>query len=120
MIRKTTLINLLSISTLLAFSMFYLTTFANAAGWELPPNPGDSLTEDFDQAILNLTNWLLGLVVLVGVLAIIWGGLNYISSSGDTQKAELSKRIIYYAFLGLFVAGIAYAIVNVIVTVILK
>ncbi len=99
--------------------LVYFVPTVRAAGWVLPPNPGN-LIEDFDQAILNLTNWLLGLVVMIGVVALIWGGLNYVASSGDTQKAELSKRIIYYAFLGILVAGVAYAIIRVVVTVILK
>lgn len=101
------------------FSAFYFTYSASAAGWVLPVNPGN-LIEDFDEAVLNLTNWLLGLAAMAGVVAIIWGGMNYISSSGDTQKADLSKRIIYYAFMGIFIAGIAYAIIRAVVTVILK
>ncbi len=89
-----------------------------SAQWALPPNVFN-LGDDLDQMILNLTNWLLGLVAMISVLAIIWGGLNYLSSSGDTQKADLSKRIIYYAFIGICVAGFAYAIVRVVTTLIL-
>ncbi len=83
----------------------------------LPDNPG--LIEDLDMAILNLTNWLLGFTLAVSVIALIWGGLNYVSSSGDTQKADLSKKIIYYALIGVFISGVAYAIVNIIVIQIL-
>jgi len=108
----------LSTFMLFSFGAFCCARLANAAGWSLPANPGN-LIDDFDQAILNLTNWLLGLAAMAGVLAMIWGGINYIGSSGDTQKADLSKRIIYYALMGIFVAGIAYALINVVVRMIL-
>ena len=96
-----------------------ITRIAVATGWELPTNPGGSLIEDLDAAILNLTNWLLGFTLAVSVLALIWGGLNYVSSSGDAQKADLAKKIIYYALIGVFISGVAYAIMNIMVTEIL-
>ena len=92
---------------------------AHAAGWVLPANPGN-LMDDFDQGVLNLTNWLLGFATMAGVTALVWGGINYLVASGDTQKADLSKRIIYYAVIGLFVAGLSYALIRVVTTVILK
>lgn len=94
------------------------TTRIAVAQWSLPAN-NFNLIDDLDLAIANLTKWLLGFTIAISVLAIVWGGVNYIFSSGDAQKADLSKKIIYYALIGLFVAGIAYAIVNGIVTEIL-
>jgi len=105
------------------FFLISLALFANSAvaltKWTMPSKPGN-VPQDFSKSIINLTNWLLGFVALIAVTAIIWGGINYISSAGDTQKADLSKKIIYYAIMGLVVAGIAYALTNVIVSVILK
>lgn len=89
-----------------------------SAQWALPANIWN-LGDDLDEMILNLTNWLLGFIAMASVIALIWGGLNYVTASGDTQKADTSKRIIYYAFIGIFVAGIAYAIIRIITTVIL-
>ena len=94
------------------------TTHVAIAQWKLPVNNFD-LIDDLDLAIANLTKWLLGFTIGISVLTLIWGGINYIFSSGDTQKADLSKKIIYYSLIGLFIAGIAFAIVNAIVTKIL-
>ena len=94
-------------------------THTVTAQWVLPDNPGDSLIGSLDEAIINLTNWLLEFTIAVSVLALIWGGLNYVSSSGDAQKADLAKKIIYYALIGIVVAGVAYAIVNILVIQIL-
>lgn len=107
---------LILIIVCLIFSFFAVQPAS--AQWALPANIWN-LGDDLDEMILNLTNWLLGFIVMASVVAMIWGGMNYITASGDTQKADLSKRIIYYAFVGIFVAGIAYAIVKIITAVIL-
>jgi len=86
--------------------------------WTSPPKPAN-VPNDFETSILNLTNWILGFVAMVAVLAIIWGGVTYVGSAGDENKATTGKRVITYALIGLVIAGMAYAIVNVIVTTIL-
>ncbi len=74
---------------------------------------------NFDDAVLNATNWILGFVTALGVLALIWGSINYLISAGNEEQARTGKQTIKYALLGLVVAGISWAIVNVIVTTIL-
>ncbi|MCK5122935.1 MAG: hypothetical protein KAQ87_02200 [Candidatus Pacebacteria bacterium] len=74
---------------------------------------------DFDDAVINLTNWVLGFVAMIAVLAIVFGGVMYIGSAGDETKATTGKRVVTYALIGLVIAGIAYALVNVIVSIIL-
>ena len=108
---------ILSAFSILAILSFALTGQANAQ-WSVPSNIF-SLPDDIDQGIINLTNWLLWFVTLLSVIAIIWGGINYVFSSGDVQKADLSKKIIYYALIGLLIAGFAYAIMYAITTIIL-
>ncbi|MBW6440665.1 pilin [Patescibacteria group bacterium] len=100
---------------LYGFLLLFITNVSSAsAQWVLPNNHG--LLDDLDVGILRITNWLLGFTTSIAVLALIWGGLNYISSSGDAQKAELAKKIIYYAAIGLTMSGVAYAFVNLIAT----
>ncbi|MBW6440667.1 pilin [Patescibacteria group bacterium] len=79
----------------------------------------DSAPEDFDDAILNLTNWILGFAASIAVLALIWGGVQYMTSAGDTSKAENGKKTVSAGLIGLVLAGIAFAIVKVVVEVIL-
>ena len=112
--------NILKISSIFCVSLLFLMTNTNHAfaQWDLPVN-NFNLLEDFDTGVINLTNWLLWFVGVLSVIAIVWGGLNYIASSGDAQKAELSKMIIYYALIGLVVAGFAYAVMNIITGTIL-
>ena len=89
------------------------------ADWAMPAPPVGVPT-NFDNAVINLTNWILGFVAMIAVLAIVWGGVTYIGSAGDETKATTGKRIVTYALIGLVISGIAYALVNIIVTVILQ
>ena len=110
------------LSILFAFSVLTvlsLVLVSQASAQWVVPNNIFNLPDDINAGILNLTNWLLGFAGVLSVLALIWGGINYIFSSGDTQKADLSKKIIYYALIGLFVVGFAYAIIRAITLVIL-
>ena len=109
------------LSILFTFSILTTLSFVLAgqanAQWTLPTNVF-ALPDDIDKIVINLTNWLLWFVTILSVIAIIWGAINYIFSSGDTQKADLSKKIIYYAIIGLLVAAFAYAIMLVITNLI--
>ena len=89
-----------------------------AGGFVAPEKPGN-VPEEFDTAVMNATNWLLGFVAMLAVLVIIWGGINYIASAGDEERARTAKKTITYGIMGVVIAGFAYAVVNVIVTTIL-
>lgn len=109
--------NAFIVITTILLSMFLFTNNV-LADWAMPAPPV-GVPANFDNAVINLTNWILGFVAMIAVLAIVYGGVTYIGSAGDENKATNGKHIITYALLGLVVAGIAYAIVNVIVTIIL-
>jgi len=116
--QKMVFIRSVVISVVVVFLSLSLFINNALADWAMPAPPVGAPVS-FDNAIINLTNWVLGFVAMIAVLAIVWGGVTYIGSAGDENKATNGKHIITYALLGLVVAGIAYAIVNVIVTVIL-
>ena len=89
-----------------------------SGGFGTPSSP-DNVPTNFEDAVINLTNWILGFVAMIAVLTIVFGGVTYIGSAGDETKATTGKRVVSYALIGLVIAGIAYALVNVIVSVIL-
>jgi len=49
---------------------------------------------------------------IVAVVAIIFGGIRYVGSNGDSSQITGAKNTILYAVIGLIVAILAYAIVN--------
>jgi len=97
----------------LAFQFFGIANVVNASAI-LPDVTGLGLSSDIEGMALSLTDWLLGFGLAFSVIVLIWGGINYIGSSGDAQKSELAKKIIYYAITGIVVLGLAFPIVKVI------
>lgn len=71
----------------------------------------------------NLWNWLndftnimLFLAGAIAVIVIIFGGVRYITSTGDPARVKQAKDTIVYGIIGLIVAILAYAIVRFVTT----
>lgn len=62
--------------------------------------------------ITNILYVIIGVAGLVAVIYIIIGGINYMTSAGDTSKLEKAKKTILYACIGLIICALAFAIVN--------
>lgn len=61
--------------------------------------------------VSDVLNWLLGITSAVVILFLVIGGIIYVTSAGDEQKAEQAKKTINYAIIGLFIVIISYAVV---------
>ncbi|MEA2097503.1 MAG: pilin [Patescibacteria group bacterium] len=88
-------------------------------GWGNLHSP-KSVPKDLDEAMMNITNWLLGIISMIAVLVVIWGGINYLTAAGDEEKARKAKKIITYSLIGVAITGLAYGIIKVIIEVISK
>ena len=60
----------------------------------------------------TIVNVLLFLIGVISVIMLIYGGIQYTLSSGDSGKVNNAKNTILYAIVGLIVAILSYAIVN--------
>ncbi len=58
---------------------------------------------------------VIGIVGVIAVCAVIYGGFKFMTSNGDPSKATTARHIILYAVVGLIVALLAVAIVQVVV-----
>ena len=65
--------------------------------------------------VSKIINFLLFFVGVVSVIMIIYGGIQYTTSAGDSGKVTNAKNTILYAIVGLIVSILAYAIVNFVV-----
>lgn len=66
--------------------------------------------------VTTIINTLLFLIGVVSVIMIIYGGIQYATSAGDSGKVSNAKNTILYAVVGLIVAILAYALVNFVVS----
>jgi hypothetical protein len=66
--------------------------------------------------ITTITNVLLFIVGALSVIMLIFGGLRYVISGGNSTAVTAAKNTILYAIVGLVIAFLAYAAVNFIMT----
>ena len=64
----------------------------------------------------RITNTILFAVGIISVVMLIYGGLRYIISGGDSKKVTDAKNTIMYAIIGLIIAILSYAIVNFVIS----
>lgn len=62
--------------------------------------------------IQGILNGVIGVAGLVAVIFIIIGGINYMTSAGDSSKLKKAKDTILYATIGLIICALSFAIVN--------
>ena len=74
---------------------------------------------DIRQAIMNVTNWILGFIAIVATLVIIYGGVQYLTAGGNEDNVAAAKKTISFGIIGIVICGLAYAMVIVVSTIIL-
>jgi hypothetical protein len=60
----------------------------------------------------TVVNVLLFIIGAISVIMLIYGGIRYTISAGDSGAVTAAKNTILYAIVGLIVAFLAFAIVN--------
>lgn len=76
---------------------------------------GNEDTSSLIQTIGTIVEALLALVGIVAAIYLVLGGVRYILSEGDENKAEKAKNTILYAIIGIIVIGLSALIVNYII-----
>lgn len=64
-----------------------------------------------------ITNIIQILVILAGTLAtafFVWGGVRYITSSGNPETLESAKKTIIYSAIGLTICLAAFVLTNIV------
>lgn len=77
-------------------------------------------TADLKAVVLNVIRWLLGILALVAVSFIVYGGFLWLTAAGNTERIEKAKRVILNAVIGLVIVLISWAIVFFVSKVILN
>lgn len=72
----------------------------------------NTATDKVNGTITTVINVFSTLVGVVAVIMIIYGGMRYITSGGDSGKITSAKNTIIYALIGLVVVALAQFIVK--------
>ena len=62
--------------------------------------------------VTTVTNTLLFIAGALSVIMIIFGGLRYVLSGGNSSAVTAAKNTVLYAIVGLIIAFLAFAAVN--------
>lgn len=121
-ITKKTLLGLLLVPVL-ALSVAFIAPVADTAQAAISDGitggagaaRGDDQPADLfaaDGIFTIIVNALLFIIGALSVVMLIYGGIRYTISGGDSNAVTAAKNTIMYAIIGIVVAVLAYAIVN--------
>ena len=64
------------------------------------------------KVVTDILKVIIGSLAIVSAIFIVVGGVNYMTSGGDTNKVKKAKDTILYSTIGLVICALAFAIVN--------
>jgi|GEM_PF-762591 len=62
--------------------------------------------------IKKIVTAVLGIIGLIAVLYLIYGGVLYLTSGGNEEQVGKAKNVILYAIIGVIIIVLSYAIVS--------
>lgn len=95
--------------------------FSNQNSTYNPDVPGASGGLAGDSLILTIKNginWLLGLLGLIALIVLLWGGFQMVTAAGDDKKYEAGFKILKQSGIGLLFIGLAWLFVSLVFFVI--
>ncbi len=108
----------------LAASFFLLTALVTTAqavpcpanydgstGVCIPTNTGLS-SAPVSGILSNLMSWLLGILGVIGIMAFVISGMQYLLSAGDEKTAETAKTNMKYSIIGIIVALSGFIVIQ--------
>ena len=98
--------------TLTTLSVLLLPVVAQAISFEDPSTSLGLGTADLKDTVINIINWVLGLLGIIAVIMILYGGFMWLTAGGNEDKVGSAKKIISAAVIGLIIVLLAWAIVN--------
>lgn len=75
---------------------------------------------DFKEVLIRIIRWTLGILALVAVSFIIYGGVLWMTSRGDEKRILKAKKVIASAVIGLIIVLLSFAIVSFVARAILN
>lgn len=110
------IVNIIAIVAIFAFAVMPFVAgaqniFGNPANL---PGQFEGTTSTASGLIGKILGIVLGIVGLIAVLFLVWGGFQYITSAGDEEKVEKAKGTMVNALIGVVVVLLAYALVRIV------
>lgn len=96
-------------------SAMMLTPMIALGQWDVTTNesataglPGGGIMD----IIINIMEWLLILIGIIGVIGFVIAGILYLTAAGDDSKAGTAKQAMTYSIIGVIVGLMGYVIIQ--------
>ena len=93
---------------------------SNASNEVKAANGCDGAVADIKDVVIGVINGVVAVLGIVAAVFIVVGGVNYMTSAGDSGKLEKAKKTILYSVIGLIICVLAFAIVNFVIANVIK
>jgi len=97
-----------------------MTAGASALGWMVAAPAFAQLNTSFDitgygtnspeEIVINLINWVLGILALIAVILVLVGGFRWMTAAGNEEKVDSAKKLLVAAVIGLVIVMAAWGI----------
>ena len=79
---------------------------------------GSTDIEQFFLQFCIITNWVFAFVLVAAIIAIIFSGVGFLTSGGDTSKVTTARQYLMYALIGVVIVILAKAFIAVVGTLV--
>ncbi len=131
---KTNLINLLVVILASLFIIFPIAQFCYAGTTTTTPSTttgsdkyglGDVkssglVTKDATEVVGSIIQTIIGIVGVILVVVLIYGGVLYMTSGGSEEKTKTAKKAITYGIVGITIIALAFAVTRFVLDALIK
>lgn len=71
---------------------------------------GEGACVSANALVQNLVDWFIAIAGVVSAIFLVYGGISYITSSGDPNKTTKAKQMITYSLIGLAIVALSVVI----------
>jgi len=89
---------------------------ALAAGLTAPTTPSGLSDQSLDVTINNIITAVLGLVGIIALGVILYGGFRWMTAAGNEEAVGEAKKIITAGVIGLIIVIVAWAVVSFVIS----
>ena len=112
--------NLFDVRACIFFVVLFIGMLSFVSAKDVLPQP-DELGLPFEGAnkeattsIVTIIKETIKYVGLLAILAISWGGIQFLTSIGNEEKVKHAKQTVIYALVGVILSVLAYAIIDIV------
>lgn len=90
----------------------FLKEISTILNWTAPSYPTYGTQLSLSEILINVLNFLLGVVGILSIIILVIGALMYLTAAGDENRIEDGKKAVTYSVIGITLALAAMVIVR--------